>query len=64
MHKLVRFSENPGKLHFEVLINILRYIRDNKALGLKYYADINYAPVSDILRQASIKNENHLMDFY
>ena len=36
---------------------------DNKALGLKYYADMNDAPVSDILRQASIKTENHLMGF-
>ena len=36
---------------------------DNKALGLKYYADRNYAPVTDLLRQDSIKNENHLMAF-
>ena len=36
---------------------------DNKALGLKYYADMNDAPVSDILRKASIKTENHLLDF-
>ena len=31
---------------------------------LKYYADINDAPVTYILRQASIKTENHLMVFY
>ena len=30
---------------------------------MKYYADINNAPVSDLLRQASIKTENHLMAF-
>ena len=30
---------------------------------LKYYADINDAPLSDLLRQASIKTKNHLMDF-
>ena len=29
---------------------------------LKYYSDIKYAPLSDLLRQASIKNENQLMD--
>ena len=39
------------------------YIRENKALGLNYYADMNDAPVTDLLRQASIKIENHLMDF-
>ena len=42
---------------------MLRYIRDNKTLGLKYYADINDAPVTDLLRQASIKTKNHSMDF-
>ena len=30
---------------------------------LKYYADINDAPVTDLLRKSSIKTENHLMDF-
>ena len=32
-------------------------------MGLKYYADMNDAPVTYLLRKASIKNENHLMDF-
>ena len=32
-------------------------------MGLKYYADLNDAPVTDILRQANIKTKNHLMDF-
>ena len=55
VHKLVKFSANPGKVHFEGLVNLLRYIRDNKTLGLKYYADMNDTPVTDMLRQASIK---------
>ena len=63
VHKLAKFSENPGKVHFEGLIQILRYLRENKTLGLKYYADMNDAPVTDMLRQANIKTENHLMDF-
>ena len=32
-------------------------------MGLKYYADMNDAPVTDLLRQANIKTKNHLMDF-
>ena len=32
-------------------------------MGLEYYAYINDAPVSDLLRQVSIKTDNHLMDF-
>ena len=33
VHKLAKFSANPGKVHFEGLIYLLRYIRDNKTLG-------------------------------
>ena len=62
MHKLEWFSANPGKLHFEVLVHLLRYIRDNNTLGLKYYADMNDVPVSELLIQATIKDENNLMD--
>ena len=63
VHKLAKFSANPGRVHFEVLVHLLIYIRDNKTLGLKYYADMNDALVTDLLRQANIKNENHLMGF-
>ena len=64
VHKLEKFSANPGKVHFEGLPHLLRYIRDNKTLVLKYYADLNDAPVTDILIQANIKTKNHLMAFY
>ena len=32
-------------------------------MGLKYHADLNDAPVTDLLRQANIKTKNHLMGF-
>ena len=63
VHKLKRFSSNPGKFHFEVLVQVLRYIRENKALGLNYYYDMKDAHLSGMLRQAIIKTENQLMDF-
>ena len=56
------FSANPGKVHFEGFIHLLIYIRDNKTLGLKYYADLNDALVTDLLRQANIRTNNHLID--
>ena len=49
VHKLEKFSSNPGKVHFEGLVHLLRYIRDNKNLVLNYYADMKYAPLSDQL---------------
>ena len=48
VHKLEKFSETPGKVHFEGLIHLLRYIMDNNNLGLKY-SDLNDAPVTDLL---------------
>ena len=42
---------------------MLRYIRDNKTLVLKYHADLNDSPVTDLLIQANIKTNNKLMDF-
>ena len=63
LHKLEKFPDNPGKVHFEGLIYLLIYIRDNKTLGLKYYIYLNDAPVTDLLRQANIKTKNHFMAF-
>ena len=45
------------------MLHILRYIRENNIFGLKYYADMNDTPVTDILRKASNKTENHLIAF-
>ena len=63
VHKLAKFSSKPGKVQFEGLVQLLRFIRDNKTMGLKYYADMNDAPLSDLPRQASIKTEKQLIDF-
>ena len=59
VQKVTKFSANLGKVHFEGFIHILRYIRDNNSLVLKYYSDMNCAPVTDLLRQASIKTEDY-----
>ena len=45
------------------MVHLLRYIRENKTLGLKYYADLNDVPVTNLLRQTNIKTDNHLMAF-
>ena len=63
VHKLANFSSNPGKVSFEGLVHLLSYISDYKTLGLNHYDDMNNAPVSDLLRQASIKTDKYLMDF-
>ena len=55
VHKLEKFSAKSGKVHFEGFVHILKYINDNKTLGLKYYANIVDELVSELSRQASIK---------
>ena len=49
VQKLKKFSENPVIVHFEGLVHVLRYIRYNRTLGLKYYADRSYANLSNLL---------------
>ena len=56
-----KFSSNTGKLHFEGLIHLLRYIRDKKNFGIKYHSKIEDAPISDLLIQAIIETKNQLM---
>ena len=46
------------------MVQLLRYIKDNKTLGLKYYAYLKDAPLSELLRQANINTENQLVVFY
>ena len=53
-----KFSSNTGKVHFEGLVYLLIYIRDNKNLGLKYYVNIEDLTISNLLRKTTIKTEN------
>ena len=64
VHKLEIFSSDTVRVHFEGLVNLLRYIRDNNNLGLKYYSNIDYLPLYELLIQARIKTENQFMVFY
>ena len=63
INKLERFSSNTEKLHFEGLEHLLRYIKDNNTLLLKYYSETKDASLSDLLRHASINTDNKLMGF-
>ena len=63
VHKLAKISSNPGKAHFDGLLHLLRYIRDNKNLVLRYYSKIYHAYLSYLLIQSSINTENQLTMF-
>ena len=61
--QLANISSYPGKVNFEGLVYLLRYIRENKTLVLKYYADMNDATLSELLIKYRIKTKNQLMAF-
>ena len=63
VHNLEKISSNHVEVHFEILVHLLRYVRYNKDLELNHYADMKDAPLSDLLIQANINNENQLMAF-
>ena len=64
IQNLENFSSNPGKVHFEGLVHLFRYIGDINNLGLKYVTKIQDAPIYVLLIQASINTENQLIVFY
>ena len=52
---------NTGGVQFEGLVQLFLYIRDNKNLGLRYYANIECTPLSDLLRQAIINTKKKMV---
>ena len=60
---MAKFSSNTGKVKFEDFLYLLRYIRNRKNLGLKYYANIEYETIYYVLRKITIKTEKKLMVF-
>ena len=63
VHTLEKFSSNTGKVNFEVLVYLLRYIRENNNLGLKYYPKIYDAHLFGLLRKSRINTDNQFMMF-
>ena len=52
--KLAKFMRMPGRFHFQAVIHVLKYLRDNSSLGIKYYHNITSAPVHKILLETGM----------
>ena len=61
--KLAKFTRRPGVNHMEALLHLLRYLRDNMYLGLRFYSDINMSPVTRLLSSNGISLDNPLITF-
>jgi len=63
VNKLAKFSRSPGIKHFEAILHLLRYLRDNIYLGLRFYSDVKDSPIYKNLRDNNI-NETGLLLAY
>jgi hypothetical protein len=54
VNKLAKFTRQPGRNHFNALLHLLRYLRDNALLGIKFYSDLTQAPLIATLKSQEI----------
>jgi hypothetical protein len=47
--KFAKYTRCPGVVNMEALLHLLRYLRDNMYLGLKFYLDITMSPIIALL---------------
>jgi hypothetical protein len=49
VNKLAKITKCPGKTHFEALIHVLCYLRDNSTVGIRFYSNLSEAPITKML---------------
>ena len=64
VHNMEKLTSHTSKVHPGGLVQLLRYIKDNKNLGLKYYSRIDDEHLYDLMRKPIINNEKQLIVFY
>jgi hypothetical protein len=63
VNKLAKFTRLPGRVHFDVLLHLLRYLRDNMLLGIRFYHDVMRSPLIQTLASQEIKQEHAFFGF-
>jgi len=63
VNKLAKFKRIPGRVHFNVLLHLLRYLRDNLLLGIRFYSDLFRAPLIKTLEMKEIKQQHAFFGF-
>jgi hypothetical protein len=63
VNKLAKYTRKPGKVHFEALIHLLRYLRDNSLYGIRFYSVIEESPIYQMLTAQSITEKHFLFGF-
>jgi hypothetical protein len=55
VNKLAKFSRRPGKVHFEALLHVLRYLRDNCQHGIRFHSNSDDAPIMKMLKMQNLQ---------
>ena len=63
VNKLTKFTRKPGKAHMDAIVHVLRYLRDNPTLGIRYYANWNESPLCKMLKENGLSTNNELVTF-
>ncbi len=63
VNKLAKYTRKPGRNHFEALLHLLRYLRDNDNLGLQYYSNIQEAPLTKMLTTQNVSDQHLFYGF-
>jgi transposase InsO family protein len=63
VNKLAKYTRKPGRNYFEALLHLLRYLRDNDNLGLRYYSNIQEAPLTKMLTSQNISDQHLFYGF-
>jgi len=63
VNKLAKYTRMPGRNHFEALLHVLRYLRDNALLGIRFYSELSQAPLIATLKGQQIEQEHPFFGF-
>jgi hypothetical protein len=61
--KFAKYTRCPGAVHMEALLHLLKYLRDNMYLGLKFYSDITMSPITSLWSSNEIFLDHPLCTF-
>jgi hypothetical protein len=61
--KSAKYTRHPGVAKMEALLHLLRCLRDNLYLGMKYNSDITMSPITRLLSNNGTSLDNPLCTF-
>jgi hypothetical protein len=63
VNKLAKFTRKPGKVHYEALLHLLRYLRNNSLYGVRFYSNLSDAPIYQMLLSQNIEESHPFFGF-